>query len=328
MQILGTLRNRINDLLANKIEPVEKPRSLYEPIEYVMSMGGKRMRPTLCLMACELFGNNVKDALNLALAIEYFHNFTLVHDDVMDAANLRRGQPTMHQKYSLSTAILSGDMMMIKAYEYLAKIKPKYLPEILPLFNQTAREVCEGQQYDMDYEAVNSISLQEYLRMIELKTAVLLAASMAMGAMVCDASSENVYNLYEFGRNIGIAFQLQDDILDTYGNAATFGKRVGGDILRNKKTILLVTALELAKDNLATQLHTHLQLPITTQKEEEEKIAAVKDIYQQLGIQKLAQARLDEYYKRAFEYLAAITISKDKKQPLIDYVNTLANRRE
>ncbi|HRH61589.1 MAG TPA: polyprenyl synthetase family protein, partial [Chitinophagaceae bacterium] len=222
------------------------PASLYESCDYFLSLGGKRVRPVMCLMGNELFDKINADAWDVATAIELFHNFTLIHDDIMDAASLRRGMPTVHEKYGQSTALLAGDVMLVQAYEYLNKINSAYKHRILALFNKTAKEVCEGQQLDMDFEKKTDVQLQEYVRMIELKTSVLLAASLQMGAVLGGASEGNRQHIYEFGRNLGIAFQVQDDYLDAFGDPAKFGKDAGGDIRQNKKTFLLIHALETA----------------------------------------------------------------------------------
>ena len=230
----------------NRTHFPESPVTLYEPNNYFLSLGGKRFRPVMCLMANELFGDINPDAWELASAIELFHNFTLIHDDIMDKAPLRRGQPTVHNKYCESTAILAGDVMLVKAYDYINKLKPDYLPRILDLFNRTATEVCEGQQLDMDFENRDEVSYDEYLHMITLKTSVLLAASLKMGGVLGDGSMGNLQLLYEAGKKIGLAFQMQDDYLDAFGDPAKFGKQVGGDILANKKTFLVIHALETA----------------------------------------------------------------------------------
>jgi geranylgeranyl diphosphate synthase type II len=223
-----------------------QPASLYEPSEYFLKIGGKRIRPVLCLLGNELFSDLHPDAFLAAKAVELFHNFSLVHDDMMDEANLRRGQPTVHTKYDANTALLVGDIMVIRAYEYLQPIQSNHLSKILGLFNQTAREVCEGQQLDMDYAKRSTVSLEEYIHMITLKTSVLLAASLQMGAIIGGAGEHNCSHLYEFGKKLGIAFQIQDDYLDAFGDAVVFGKDAGGDIKQNKKTFLLIRALETA----------------------------------------------------------------------------------
>jgi geranylgeranyl diphosphate synthase, type II len=224
----------------------ESPSSLYDPCEYFLGLGGKRIRPVLCLMGNEMFDDILEDAFHVATAIELFHNFSLVHDDIMDKAPLRRGKPTVHSLYGEPTALLGGDVMLVVAYEHLNKVDGRYMRRIIHLFNQTAKEVCEGQQLDMDFEKINELSLEEYIRMISLKTSVLLAASLRMGAILGGAGEGNQQHLYEFGRNLGIAFQVQDDYLDAFGDPEKFGKQVGGDIIANKKTFLMIHALETA----------------------------------------------------------------------------------
>jgi len=304
----------------------QAPQNLYAPVNYIMSIGGKRIRPILCLMACELFDGQVDDAMFPALGIEYFHNFTLVHDDVMDEAPLRRGKPTIHNKYGLTAAILSGDATMIKAYECIAKVKAAYLPSIIQIFNQTALEICEGQQYDMDFETQEMVTIPAYLRMIELKTAVLLAASLQIGAIIAGATPEQTAHLYAFGRNIGLAFQLMDDVLDTYGTTAKVGKRIGGDILQNKKTYLLVQALSTANAQHKATLNYWLQQNDKTIAEQ--KIAAVKEIYNALGVRKNAEAAMQAYYQQAFAHLQAINVPESNKKALVDVVQQLMYRQQ
>jgi geranylgeranyl diphosphate synthase type II len=286
---------------------------LYEPANYILSLGGKRIRPLLCLIAAELVGGEATDAFSVAKCVEYFHNFSLVHDDIMDNAALRRGKQTIHERYGLNTAILSGDVMLVCAYELLTENVDKYLPYLLQVFNRTARQVCEGQQYDMLFETATEVSIKEYLRMIELKTAVLLGASLQMGAIVGGANKRNRQMLYEYGRHIGIAFQLQDDILDTFGDEKTFGKKIGGDILQNKKTFLLIKALELADPTTQTKLHFWINEPKPM---EQEKIAAVTQIYQQLGVLQLAQAEMQNHYNLATRYLDDIAVAEQQKTNL------------
>ena len=232
----------------------KEPYNLYEPIRYVLSIGGKRLRPTFALMACDLFGGNVNDAVYPACALEVYHNFTLLHDDIMDNADMRRGKPTVHKKWNENTAILSGDVMLSQAYEVMCRAEHSLLPSLLSVFNQTTIEVCEGQQYDMDFESRNDVSADEYIAMIRLKTAVLLAASLKIGAICAKASAKDADLIYEFGINVGLAFQLKDDWLDVYGDVKKFGKKIGGDICCNKKTYLLITALEKASGDTKISL--------------------------------------------------------------------------
>lgn len=312
MSSLPELHLLIEQLVANSAIPSE-PQSLYEPLNYILSLGGKRIRPLLCLIAAELVGGKATDALSVAKCVEYFHNFSLMHDDIMDKAALRRGKATVHEKYGLNTAILSGDVMLVCAYEMLSENEDKHLPYLFQVFNRTARQVCEGQQYDMLFETAKHVSIKEYLRMIELKTAVLLGASLQMGAIVGGAKKRNRQILYEYGRHIGIAFQLHDDILDTFGDEKTFGKKIGGDILQNKKTFLLIKALELADQNTLDQLQywaTHKKVP------EQEKIAAVTHIYQKLDVLTLAQTEMQYHYNLAAQYLQDIEVPNEQKANL------------
>lgn len=298
------------------------PSTLYDPGEYFLGIGGKRIRPVLCMLGNELFSELHSDAFELANAVELFHNFTLVHDDMMDEASLRRGKTTVHVKYDSNTALLVGDVMLIRAYEYLQKIQPAYLPAILQLFNQTAKEVCEGQQLDMDYAKMESVSMDDYIHMITLKTSVLLAASLAMGAIVGGAGEGNRKHLYEFGKNIGIAFQIQDDYLDAFGDAAIFGKEAGGDIKQNKKTFLLLHALAVANPVQKQQLDTLLTSNPT------DKVEKVLQIFKDCGVAEWAENLKAQYLQKAFEHLEAIAVVSTRKEPLIALANYLMNRNQ
>jgi geranylgeranyl diphosphate synthase type II len=298
------------------------PASLYEPSEYFLSIGGKRIRPVLCLLGNELFNEIHEDAYQLANAVELFHNFSLVHDDMMDDASLRRGKATVHTKYDSNTALLVGDVMLIRAYEYLQKIQSAHLSKILQLFNTTAKEVCEGQQLDMDYSKMEKVSMDEYIYMITLKTSVLLAASLEMGAIIGGASASNCKHLYEFGKNIGIAFQVQDDYLDAFGDAAIFGKEPGGDIKQNKKTFLLIHALEVANKNQKNELEALLK------SNDEDKVEKVLTIFRQCEVDTWAEALKAKYLKQAFEHLETIAVTSDRKKPLIELANYLMNRNQ
>jgi geranylgeranyl diphosphate synthase type II len=295
------------------------PASLYEPGNYFLELGGKRIRPVMCLMGNELFGEINPDAFDVATAIELFHNFTLIHDDIMDKAPLRRGLPTVHTKYGESTALLSGDVMLITAYEYLNRISTQYLHRILALFNRTAREVCEGQQWDMDFEQLETVSMPEYLRMIELKTSVLLAASLQMGGILGGASEGNCRYLYEFGRNLGIAFQIQDDYLDAFGDPEKFGKDVGGDIRQNKKTFLLVHALE-SDENCKKEL---LQL---MKENPADKVARVLAIFRECRVDEWARSLQLQYLDKALENLESIAVVSGRKKPLVELAEFLIRR--
>lgn len=286
------------------------PASLYQPNEYFLAMGGKRIRPVMCLMGNELFGDIIADAYDVATAIELFHNFSLVHDDIMDNAPLRRGMQTMHEKYNMSTALLAGDVMLVVAYDYINRINTRYISSILRLFNQTAREVCEGQQLDMDYEALDTIDLSSYLHMITLKTSVLIAGGLQMGAILGGAGEANQKHLYEFGKNLGIAFQIQDDYLDAFGDPEKFGKQVGGDILANKKTFLLIRALE------NTSGEKHQQLLSLMRSDTPEKVERVLDIYREVGVDTWANSLKNQYLTTAYQHLEDIAVLSSRKQPL------------
>ncbi len=301
------------------------PANLYEPIRYAMGAGGKRIRPALTIMACNLFSDSVDDAINPAIAIEMFHNFTLLHDDIMDRSEMRRNRPTVHKKWSENVAILSGDALMIKAYEYLAMIRSSKLPAILTIFNNTALKVCEGQQLDMDYESLESISVEEYLHMIELKTAILMAGALKIGAVCGTAPEKDAILLHEFGRNLGIAFQLQDDLLDVFANPETFGKSPGNDIVSNKKTFLLLTAFEKAPMRVLKELRNLTSTPV---KDRTKKIAQASDIFNQLNIKKLTEDKIDLYYSKAFENLHKISVSDARKKILADTATSLIGREK
>ncbi|MEQ8910375.1 MAG: polyprenyl synthetase family protein [Vicingaceae bacterium] len=306
-------------ILENPIQG--EPKELYSPISYTLSMGGKRIRPALALMGAELFGAKAEEHLHLALAVETFHNFTLVHDDIMDEAPLRRGKETVHQKWNRHIAILSGDVMFVKAYQQLCKANPKQLPALLDLFNQTAIEVCEGQQMDMNFEKDEKVSLDDYLKMIELKTAVLLAASLKLGAIAAGANEKEAELLYNFGRDLGIAFQIQDDYLDAFADPEKFGKRVGGDILSNKKTYLLLSAFQSANAKEKQALESALQI-----EDEEAKILAVKEHFAALGAVEKTQMAMQAYSEKAQQALAQIQLPESDKEPLIELADFLMQR--
>ncbi|MFK7936605.1 MAG: polyprenyl synthetase family protein [Saprospiraceae bacterium] len=301
-----------------------EPFQLYEPVDYILGLGGKRIRPVLLLMGYHLFDNQVVKVLPAAYAIEIFHNFTLLHDDIMDEAPLRRGKPTVHHKYDVNTGILSGDVMLIYAYEYILQMDKQLQPlQLMQIFNRVAREVCEGQQLDMNFETQEVVEISEYLRMIELKTAVLLGAALEMGAVAAGANKKDARNAAEFGRKIGIAFQLQDDILDTFGDPEKFGKKVGGDIAQNKKTYLYLRALEVATLETRTEL---TQLYFAPNTDETAKIKRVTELFTQLNIKDLATELMQQYQQEAFAHLAAIEVPQDRKQVLIDTAEMLFGR--
>ena len=296
------------------------PASLYEPGEYFLSIGGKRIRPILCVLGNELFSEITEDAWSLATAIELFHNFTLIHDDMMDAAALRRGMQTVHTKYGDNTALLTGDVMLIRAYEKLQNINPAYLPKILSLFNTTAREVCEGQQLDMDFEKMPSVTLDAYIHMITLKTSVLLAASLEMGAILGGATPGNCKHLYEFGKNLGIAFQIQDDYLDAFGDPEKFGKEVGGDIRQNKKTFLLLHALEVATPDQRAKLDSLLA------SNGPDKVPQVMDIFKACNVDAWAIELKEKYLQMALANLEDIAVTSTRKSALLSLANYLMQR--
>ncbi|HQW69732.1 MAG TPA: polyprenyl synthetase family protein [Flavobacterium sp.] len=301
----------------------KEPKNLYEPIQYIISLGGKRLRPVLTLMASEIFDIDCKKALAAATAVEVFHNFSLIHDDIMDDAPLRRGNETVHEKWNINTGILSGDAMLILAYQFFEQYEPKTFRELAKLFSKTALEVCEGQQYDVDFETRDDVSIPEYLKMIEYKTAVLVGAAMKMGAIVAETLEENKNLIYDFGLNLGIAFQLQDDYLDAFGNPETFGKQVGGDIIENKKTYLYLKALEFGNSEEKEQL---LHLFSIQPNDNTDKISSVKDIFNQTGASQATQKAIQDYTFFAFETLEKMNISNDKKMILKAFGEKLMNR--
>lgn len=298
----------------------QTPATLYDPGEYFLSWGGKRIRPVMCLMGNELFDTIRPEAYEVATAIELFHNFTLIHDDIMDEAPLRRGMETVHMKYGPNTALLTGDVMMIQAYEYLSKVNSQYLFRILQLFNKTAREVCEGQQLDIDFEKMPHVSLEAYIEMISLKTSVLLAASLEMGAVLGGASDGNCRHLYAFGKNLGIAFQIQDDYLDAFGDPEKFGKEVGGDIRQNKKTFLLLHALEVATDEQKKQLQALMQENPT------DKVEKVLTIFRKCGVDEWAKELKEKYLHTALKHLESIAVVSARKKPLEELAAFLIQR--
>jgi geranylgeranyl diphosphate synthase type II len=319
MQSFQELSAEFSTRFANPHFPTA-PASLYEPASYFLSIGGKRVRPVLCLMANELFGAINPDAYMVATAIELFHNFTLIHDDIMDKAPLRRGMETVHTRYGESTALLTGDVMMVKAYEYLNRIDTAFVQRIIVNFNHAARQVCEGQQLDMDFEKLEQVSLTEYLHMIELKTSVLLAASLKMGAILGKAGKPNQEHLYEFGKNLGIAFQVQDDYLDAFGDPGKFGKQVGGDIMANKKTFLVIHALESCNP---VQLQQYKKL---MQSEGPDKVPKVLELFRECGVDSWAAGLKEKYVKEAEYHLEEVAVPSVRKQNLRDLVRYLVQR--
>ena len=301
---------------------IMEPTGLYEPVNYIMNLGGKRIRPILVLLSYNLFQDNVKYALPLAHAVEMFHNFSLVHDDIMDNAKLRRGKPTVHDKYNLNTGILSGDVMMIKTYEYLTGLNSDRTLEIIAVFNLVARKICEGQQMDMDFEIRNDVKISEYILMIKYKTAILLAGALKMGAILGNASADQCDLLWNYGINIGLAFQLQDDILDVYGDPKTFGKKVGGDIIQNKKTFLMLSLLEHMSFEDRKLFENILDL-----ENEDEKISQVRRLYDNYEIKKLADIEMNHYYLKAENTFKLLKIQPQKSKSEIENLSRkLMNR--
>lgn len=302
----------------------KEPSNLYAPINYILKLGGKRLRPILTLMTAEAFNEEANKAMDAALSVEVFHNFSLVHDDIMDDAPLRRGKKTVHEKWNLNTGILSGDAMLIMAYQLFENYEPKTFQALAKLFSKTALEVCEGQQYDIDFETRDDVTIAEYLKMIEYKTAVLVGAAMKMGAIVAKASEEDQNTIYNFGRYLGVAFQLQDDYLDAFGNPETFGKQVGGDILENKKTYLYLKTLELgSKENKVELLSSINDSSISN----DDKVSAVKNLFDISGASKATLNAVKDYTNKAFGVLKSLNISEEKKALLQNFGENLMNRR-
>ena len=319
-QLQEIISEKINSLNFNK-----EPKGLYEPIRYTLDSGGKRIRPALVLAACNLFSENIEDAFPVALAFEIFHNFTLLHDDIMDNSTIRRNKETVHKKWNSNTAILSGDAMMIEAYKLLSDLPAELLKKILKLFNQTALEVCEGQQYDMEFENRENVSEAEYLAMIKLKTSVLIAAALKAGALCGGASDTDADLLYEFGLNIGLAFQIQDDLLDTYGDTSVFGKKTGNDIITGKKTFLLIKASEKADNDLSNKLS---RLISEKNIKEPEKIELVTQIYNKLNIKDLTELTIKDFYQKGINFLNTLTVENNKKDVLSAFADLIMNRKK
>ncbi|MEX2483861.1 MAG: polyprenyl synthetase family protein [Brumimicrobium sp.] len=305
----------------NELDFPTAPKNLYDPLRYFLTLGGKRTRPTLTLLGCSLFGEPGIKAVNAAVAIELFHNFTLIHDDIMDDAPLRRGKPTVHERWNNSIGILSGDVLFVEAYKQLAMHETDVLPALLKIFSRTAKEVCEGQQMDMDFEERDDVSIDEYIEMIRLKTSVLLGAALEMGAVIAKANDNDITKIYEFGMNVGLAFQLQDDILDLYADPDKFGKQVGGDILSNKKTFLLLKAYEVANETQKKELNLILK-----EKTGEDKVSSARELFNELGVKEVAQKRMNAYYQSALENMAEINVSDECKEPLLSLAAYLMNR--
>ncbi|MEE9408415.1 MAG: polyprenyl synthetase family protein [Polaribacter sp.] len=321
MDILHYQKDFINYLESKQW--VSEPKNLYEPIDYIIKLGGKRIRPVLTLMAADIFSNDYKKALPAALAVEVFHNFTLIHDDIMDAAPLRRGKATVHEKWDTNTGILSGDAMLILAYQYFENYEPVVFQKLAQLFSKTALEVCDGQQLDVDFETRNDVTISEYINMIRLKTSVLVAAALKMGAIVAETNDENANLIYDFGLNLGLAFQLQDDYLDAFGNPETFGKQIGGDIIENKKTFLYLKALEVSNKNDNAKLKSFYSQKLV---ENTTKIIEVKEIFVENNIPSLIKEKIESYTEKAFTTLIKMDISNESKQNLKSFGLWLMNR--
>ncbi|HJP62926.1 MAG TPA: polyprenyl synthetase family protein [Mucilaginibacter sp.] len=318
--------NQLQEILYREVEILDfplYPADLYEPIKYILALGGKRIRPALLLMSCDMFGGDILKAIPPALAIEVFHNFTLMHDDIMDNAPLRRGKVTVHEKWNKNVAILSGDVMLVKGYELMMNVDDRVLRPIMNIFNETAIGVCEGQQIDMEFETRSDVHIDEYINMIRLKTAVVLGGALKIGALIGGSTPEDALLLQTFGEQLGVAFQLQDDILDVYGDPEKFGKQVGGDILSNKKTFLQIKALELADPQQASGLNRWFS---GTHFDPREKIEAVTGIYDQLNIRHYAWETMHAYATKAFEALDAISLPSAPKQYLRDFADGLMVR--
>ncbi len=314
------LKQQFEDYLENKAF-AGFPEVLIKPTKHILRIKGKRIRPMLLLTACQAFGGDAKSALGPAAAVEVFHNFSLVHDDIIDEADIRRGEPTVHKVFGTYKAILAGDAMLIHTYNLLQKGQLEKMPEILPVYNKVAMQVIDGEQHDVDFEDLPEVTAEEYMKMIEYKTSVLLAASLHLGSIIGGASKEDQQLIYDFGLKLGLAFQIKDDYLDSFGDAATFGKRIGGDILMNKKTYLLVTALSTAdeKDRQAT-------FELFEEKNEEQKIDKMKAMFEKLGVRQKTYARMEELYKESLKSLGALSIGEEARKPLLDLAESIYHR--
>lgn len=319
-EILNKVNHYLDHLSYNR-----KPQTLYAPIRYVLSMSGKRIRPTLMLMAYNLYKDDPESILSSACALETYHNYTLLHDDLMDNADIRRGHETVHRRWNANQAILSGDSMLVLAYRMMAECRTEKLSELMALFSETALEIGEGQQYDMDFEQRSDVTEDEYIEMIRLKTSVLLACALKMGAVLADASQADADNLYKFGEQIGLAFQLQDDYLDVYGDSAVFGKAIGGDIISNKKTYMLINAILRADDAQRVELQQWIS---ASEFDAKEKIRAVTHLYNEIGIDRLAQQKIADCFEQSKKYLAAVSVSEQRKQELAHYASLMMHREK
>ena len=322
LQSFSQLLDKVNAHI-HTLDYAHEPMHLYEPVKYILSLGGKRIRPAMMLMAYNMYRDDVESILDPALALEIYHNFTLLHDDLMDNADLRRGNPTVHKRWDANTAILSGDVMLSLADVYMSRVDDTYFREVMAVFHRTSIEIAEGQQYDMDFETRDDVTEEEYIEMIRLKTSVLLACALKIGAILGGASKEDAELLYRLGESIGLAFQLRDDYLDVYGDPKMFGKKIGGDILCNKKTYLYINALRLADKEQRAALD---YWATTADVNPEEKIAAVTDIYNKVGLPEMSRQKEDYYYRRAQASLEALSVGEEKKQMLREFMAALMQR--
>lgn len=322
MRTLSELQSLISGEIDSYVKDI-KAGSLYDPVKYIFDLGGKRMRPALMLGACDLFGGDVHSAIDPAIGVEVFHNFTLMHDDIMDEAPLRRGKTAVHIKWNISNAILSGDVMFVMGYQLMCNVEHRILPDVLTVFSRTAIEVCEGQQLDMDFESRDDVTIEEYIEMIRLKTSVLLAGSLKIGGIIAGAESEDLERIYRFGEKIGIAFQLRDDLLDVFGDADKFGKQVGGDIIANKKTYLLLKAYELSNEAQTARLR---ELAADPSIDEHTKVSETKAIYNDLSVREETEKVMQQYFEGAMEELAALDVAEDRKSTLTQFAEFLLVR--
>ena len=320
MHTTKELQKKVQEIFDNK-NYLAEPQGLYEPIQYSLSQGGKRLRPLLALMGSSVFGGDLEKVVNPAIGLEIFHNFTLLHDDIMDQAPIRRGVASVYKKWDTNTAILSGDTMFVLAYDYVTNSDPSFLIDVLRVFNQTAREVCEGQQYDMNYETQEVVNVDDYVEMIRLKTAVLIAAALKIGAITAKASKEDAQNIYDFGINIGLAFQLRDDLLDAFGDQKVFGKPIGNDIVTNKKTYLYIMAYDRANTKQREALDRAYSLD-----NNEDKITEVMKVFRELNIREVTEKMIDDYYQKSLVYLDAISVVKEQKSELYSFAKGLSLR--
>ena len=318
------LLNKVNDFL-DHLPYDRRPASLYEPIEYVLSLGGKRIRPVLMLLAYNLYREDPERILMPAIGLETYHNYTLLHDDLMDNADMRRGHDTVHKKWDANKAILSGDSMLVLAYQRMQQCDARHLQAVMDVFTETALEIGEGQEYDMAFETRNDVTEEEYIEMIRLKTSVLLACAVQIGGILADAPSEDIKNLYKFGEQLGLAFQLQDDLLDVYGDPAVFGKAIGGDITSNKKTYMLINAVNRANPEQRQELMHWIE---AKEFDRAEKVQAVTALYDQIGIRQLCEQKINYYFDECRKYLAKVNVSDERKQQLLDYTDEMMTRRK